>query len=269
MAGFKKRSRKTTKKRASRGGKRSSGVSSAVKGYVKKELHSAIETKCVQINPGQLSFGNVAEAPDFNAYPMAPLNTYWTVPQGTGQGNRVGNIIKVRKCTLSYVLRPAQYDALTNPNPQPSEVVMFLGYVRNTPAFAPVPGDINQLFQAGSSSLAPVGSLKDIISIYNTDYWMIKKSWRHKLGFANNAGSGNSPASQSFANNDFKLNVVKRLDITKHMPKTCVFNDTSSTTNTKNLFLMFYAVSTNGGVYSSITLPVNIDYWIDFHYEDA
>jgi len=28
-------------------------------------------------------------------------------------------------------------------------------------------------------------------------------------------------------------------------------------------------VSTNGQAYSATTQPVSIDYWIDFHYEDA
>lgn len=272
MAGFKKRSRrssKTTKKRASRGGKKSSSVSSAVKTYVKKELHSQIENKCAQVNPGPVSFGNVNESPDFNAFPMAPLSLYWSINQGVGQGNRIGNIIKVRKTYLSYILYPLPYDAATNPNPVPNEIRLMLGYVRNTPTFAPIAGDIAQLFQSGSTSAAPVGNVKDLISVYNNDFWSIKKSWTHKLGYANNGGTGNTAVQQSFANNDFKMNVTKRLDITKHMPKTCVFNDATATTNTKNLFFMYYAVAASGGTYGAAGLPCRIDYWIDFQYEDA
>jgi len=250
-------------------GRKGSSVSVGVKNYVKRALHTAIEDKSVQINPGPLLFGNVLESPDFNAYPMLPLTTYWTINQGSGQGNRVGNIIKTRKVMLNYILNPVSYDAGVNPAPSPSEVRMMLGYVKNTPSFAPIAGDINQLFQAGSTSAAPVGNLKDLISVYNKDYWDIKKSWTHKIGFATNGGTGTSAISQSFTNNDFKLNVMKRLDITKLVPKTCVFNDTSGTTNTKNLFFMFYAVSTLGATTSNITTPVRIDYWIDYVYEDA
>jgi len=250
-------------------GRKGSSVSVGVKNYVKRALHTAIEDKGVQINPGPLLFGNVLESPDFNAYPMLPLTTYWTINQGSGQGNRVGNIIKTRKVMLNYILNPVSYDAGVNPNPAPSEVRMMLGYVKNTPSFAPIAGDINQLFQAGSTSAAPVGNLKDLISVYNKDYWEIKKSWTHKLGFASNTGTGALVGAQYFSNNDFKLNVMKKIDITKLCPKTCVFNDTSGTTNTKNLFFMFYAVSTQGATTSNITTPVRIDYWIDYVYEDA
>lgn len=245
------------------------GVSVAVKKYVNRTIHSNIENKCVQINPGQFAFGNVLESPEFNAFPMCPLNTFWTIAQGIGQGNRVGNIIKVRKCYLNYVLRPAPYDAITNVNPQPSMVRLMLGYVKNSPAFVPLSTDVAQLYNAGSSVQAPVGTLKDLISVYNTDYWSIKKSWTHKLGFANNQGTGGSPGVQYHANNDFKYNAMGRLDITKLLPKTCVFNDSFGTTNTKNLFFMMYAVGAGGGTYGATTLPVFIDYWVDFHYEDA
>jgi len=244
-------------------------VSLSIKKYVKRTIHSQIENKCVQVNPGPVGFGNVLESPDFNVYPMAPLSLYWTISQGVGQASRIGNTIKVRKTYLNYVLVPLPYNATTNATPQPCEVRLMLGYVKNTPCFAPVAGDINQLFQSGNSSIAPVGSLKDIVSVYNKDYWVIKKSWTHKVGYAQYGGTGVSVAQQSFTNNDFKYNVVKRLDITQHMPKTCIFNDSSATTNTKNLFFMHYAVAASGGIYTATSLPVSIEYWIDFHYEDA
>jgi len=269
MVSIPKKGKRAPLRKKGAAGKRKSSVSVSVKNYVKRALHTQIENKSIQINPGALSFGNVLESPDFNAYPMAPLALYWTIPQGTGQGARVGNEIKTRKCYLSYVLRPTQYDAGTNPAPQPTMVRMMLGYVKNTPSFAPISGDINQLFDAGSTSAAPIGTLKDLVSVYNTDYWTIKKTWTHKLGYANNSGTGAFATAQFFANNDFNLNVLKRLDITQYMPKTCVFNDTSATTNTKNLFFMFYAVASNGATFSNVTLPVNIDYWIDYIYEDA
>lgn len=121
--------RKTLRKKSVRGGRKSSAVSSAVKTYVKRTLHSAIENKCVQINAGS-NFGNVFESPDLNAYPMCPLTAFWTIPQGVGQGGRIGNVIKIRKVRLNYILRPTPYDALVNPAPQPSEIQMFLGFVK-------------------------------------------------------------------------------------------------------------------------------------------
>ena len=267
MARSKKGSKTRTTKSA-RGGRKSSGVSSAVKSYVSKTLHSEIENKCVQVNYGS-SFGNVAESPDFNPFPMCPLTSYWTINQGVGQGARIGNVIKTRKVYLNYILRPTVYDALTNPNPQPVDVQLMLGYVKNTPCFAPIAGDIGQLFNSGSNVVAPLGSTRDIISVINTDYWVIKKRWNHKIGFAADTGTGSQAPQQYFANNDYKMNAIRKMDITKYIPKSHVFNDANSTTNTKNLFLMYYAVSAMGPLYNATQLPANIEFWVDFHYEDA
>jgi len=255
------------RKRASRAPKVKT-VSTAVKKYVKRALHTQVENKCVQINFGN-SFGNVAESPDFNAYPMCPLSGFWSIPQGITQGTRVGNQIRTRKCYLSYILRPTPYDLTTNSTPVPTEVQLMLGYVKNTPCFQPVASDISQLFQSGASVTAPVGNLRDIISTINTDFWVIKKRWNHKIGYASATGTGSSAGNQFFANNDFKLNVVRKIDITKMIPTLFQFNDSSITPTSKNLFFMYYAVAASGVTLGNIALPTNIEYWIDYHYEDA
>ena len=242
-------------------------VSVNIKKYVKKIVHGEIENKCVQIN-GSGSFGNVLEDATMNAYPMCPLNGYWSIPQGVLQGNRVGNQIKTRKTYLNYVLRPNPYDGTTNPFPAPMEIQLMLGYTKNTPTYIPVAFDINQLYQAGSAVAAPQGTLRDIVSVINTDYWVIKKRWTHKVGFGNYQGTAGSNIYQYHANNDFKMNVVKRIDITKMMPATHVFNDAGITPTSKNLFFMYQAVNANGSNFGVFT-PANIEFWIDFHYEDA
>jgi len=248
--------------------RRKPNVSLTVKKYVKKAIHANVENKCVQINFGN-SFGNVNESPDFNAYPMCPLSSYWSISQGVTQGTRIGNQIKIRKVMLNYILRPLPYNATTNPQPNPCEVQMMLGYVKQTPSQIPTGSDVSVLFQSGASTSAPVGTLRDIISIVNTDVWVIKKRWTHKVGYAAFEGTGANAGNQFQANNDFKLNHVKRLDITKHIPKTLNFNDNSITSTNRNLFLMYYAVAADGGTYGSNGLVANIEFWIDFHYEDA
>lgn len=258
-----KRSMKKTKRRGAK--KR---VSLAVQNYVKHSIAKNVENKSVQINGG-VSFGSVNESPDFNAYPMCPLSGYWSIPQGVTQGSRIGNTIKPKSVRLSYVLRPTYYDATYNPNPTPCEVQLLLGYVKNSPSNAPVATDIGQLFQSGSSVTAPVGSLRDIISIVNRDYWVIKKRWTHKIGYASNTGTGGIGAQAFLANNDFKYNVVKTINITKMIPATISFNDASVSATTKNLFFMYYAVSANGAVLASPYTPCNIEFWVDFSYEDA
>lgn len=263
------RNPKTKKPKTPKGKKRSSAkVPENVKQYVDKKMDADIEDKCVQAN-NSFSFGNVFESTDFNAYPMAPLTGYWGISQGVGQGGRIGNMVKTKKVYLNYIIRPTNYDATFNPAPVPCEVQLLLGYVRNTPNTLPVAADINNIFQSGSSVSAPIGTLRDIISVINKDYWVIKKRWIHKVGFADNSGTGGQAGAQYYTNNDFKLNAVKSLDITKHLPATLKFNDSAAQNLTKNLFFMIYCVAANGAAFGSTILPMNIEYWVDYHFEDA
>lgn len=243
-------------------------VSTAIKKYVKKTVHGQIENKSIQINGGT-AFGNILQNVTMNAYPMLPLSGYWSIGQGVGAGARVGNQIRTRKCMLNYILRAAQYDATNNPAPIPCQVMLMLGYTKNTPSFAPAGVDLQQLFQNGSSVAAPVGTLRDTISVINTDYWVIKKRWNHKIGYAENAGTGSQPANQFFANNDFKLNETRRIDITKFLPALVQFNDNGLSPTSKNLFFMYEAVASSGEQLPATRVPIVMDFWIDFHYEDA
>lgn len=267
MVAFKKpvRVRRPYKKRVY---KKSSTISGAVKKYVKSTLSRTIENKCIQVNGG-FAFGNYLESPDLGAYPMAPLATYWALPQSIGQGGRIGNQVKIKRAHLNYILRPTPYDVTTNPNPCPVEVQLMLGHLRATPNTLPTATDISQIFQSGSSSTGPVGTIRDLVSSINTDKWVIKKRWTHKLGFSDNSGTGSLPGSQYFANNDFHLNIKRSINITKMLPSHFRFNDTDQSNLTKNLFFLQNAVQANGSGGGATQLFAVIEFWIDIQYEDA
>jgi len=53
------------------------------------------------------------------------------------------------------------------------------------------------------------------------------------------------------------------------VPKTVTFNDAVSTPQGKNLFFFYQAIRDDGLTAASTQLPVNIEFWIDFKYEDA
>jgi len=262
------RKKRPLRRKVKRARKPRSSVTLAVKRYVKRSIHSQIENKSVQIN-ASTAFGNYLQSNVMNAYPMCPLSGYWSISQGIGQGARIGNQIKTRKCYLSYVLRANQYDATNNPAPLPCQIMLMLGLVKNTPSFAPAAVDFGQLFQNGSGVAAPVGTLRDLVSVINRDYWIIKKRWFHKIGYSTSEGTGNQPANHFFANNDFKLNEVRKLDITKFVPATYQFNDGGISPTSRNLFFMYEAVAASGEQLPSTRVPISIDYWIDYHYEDA
>jgi hypothetical protein len=125
------------------------------------------------------------------------------------------------------------------------------------------------LFDNGSSSFGPIGDLGDLCADINKEAWDIKKKWTHKVGTAIFTGPGNLQNYGFFANNDFKLNVVRKIDITKYCPKTIKFNDAAGSTQGANLFFFYQAIPTTGGIFQQNETPANIDYWVSYTYEDA
>jgi len=254
--------------RARKSAPRKKSVSLAVKKYVKKTLHAQIENKTQNVQAGA-NFGNILQNTTMNMYPMVPSASAWTISQGVTQNNRIGNKIKPVKVMLSYVIRPNGYDAVANAGPIPMEVEMFLGYVKSSPSVLPTASDLGSLLQGGNTSYAPIGNLTDIVASTNKDYWHIAKRWRHKVGYADTGGQGNNSTFSFFTNNDFKLNVVNKLDITKFIPKTITFNDGNATSTAKGLYFFYQGVSAAGNILASTQTPLNIQFWVDFQFEDA
>lgn len=269
--GLRKNKRRHTyarKKRVVAGRKRSS-VSVAVKKYVNKTLHKTLENKMTQIyNTG--SFGPYATASNFNAFPMLPYTSYMTIAQGVKSNERVGNVIKTRKVMLNYVLRPNGYDATSNLIPKPCEVQMWLGNLRQATGVLPQTSDFGLLFQLNSSAIPPTGGLEDLCLLTNKDHWTIKKYWTHKIGNSiYNGASGIQPLNEYYGNNDYKYNVVRKMDITKLCAKTVKFDDATSVSQSANLFFFYQAVACDGTILASSQLPINISWFLTYEYEDA
>lgn len=248
--------------------RKSSAVSSAVKAYVKKAIHVDEENKMINTNASD-DFGSITNSSTMNMYPILPYVGYSTLSQGVLSNNRIGNEVKIRKVMLKYVLRPNPYNAITNAVPVPQIIDMYLGNVRQTPGFLPSATDITYLYQLGNTSTAPAGNLNDLIYDINKDFWNVKKRWHHKIGYSGATGIGANAGNQYFANNDFKFNVVKRLDITKLVTKTMKFTDAVASLQGPNLFFFYQTVRADGQALASTDLPIHIDFWIDVTYEDA
>jgi len=263
-----KKGKRSYRKKSTAAGARRDSVSASVKKYVNRVIHTDQENKSVMFS-NQLAFGNSVANSSLYSYPILPYTGFGTIGQSITQGGRIGNEIKIRKVMLKYVLRPMAYNLSSNPFPAPVEVEMFLGRTRGVPGEIPVVVDFNNLFQSGSSVFSPIGNLTDLVADVNKDYWTIKKRWRHKIGYASTNGTGGIADTSYFSNNDFKLNVVKKLDITKLCPKTLKFNDSNNTTQGPGLFLFYQALNAGGGINGSTILPCHISYAIEIQFEDA
>jgi len=274
MPFFKKRrvyKKKTIRKKSVRGGRKSSAVSSAVKTYVNRTIHRQIENKQVQTQVG-LTFGNIAENSTLHVYPLTPFPNYLEIPQGVGQAQRTGNEVRVRKVLLKYVLYQTKWNPETNNGLIPIEVQLFLGFVKNSSGIIPISSDFDNLYQYNNTVNPILGSLMDLNQKINTDYWTIKKYWRHKLGYStvfNSDAQINPTAYANYANNDFKMNIVNTIDITKHYPKVLKFNDVSITLQGAGLFFFMQALAADGTTMAGSQNPVSIEWQLDVSYEDA
>lgn len=243
-------------------------VSTTVKSFVKSAIAKQTENKTASVE-ANINFGSILQNATMNAYPMLPYTGYLTIPQGVTQGTRIGNICKVKRVTLNYTLLPLGYNITTNPNMLPFTVVLYLGAVKQYKGLLPQSSDVALLYQLGASTVAPSGTLSDLIYNINKDNWDMKKVWTHKIGYAANEWNGGSSTNQYYTNNDFKLNAFRRMDITKHCAKTMKFNDSIATQQGNNLFFMFQTIQSNGTAAPATVQQCNIRFFVTIDYEDA
>lgn len=250
--------------------KRSPTISYAVKKYVKSSIHKEIENKQTYYNGGSplniTSYVNTASS--LGGYPLTPFANNMQIVQGLGQADRIGNTIKTRKLVLNYVLYPALYDVTSNPYPVPQMVKIWIGYFKGNPNA--IPSDYSRFFQQGNTASAPSSNLDDMMKPVNSDAWIIKKSFIHKVGHASNTGTGGVATFGYNANNDYSLNIMRKVDLTKYCSKILKYNDSISYTPVSNhsLFMFIEAVEATGNT-GGAGIPIKMRYWIDYTYEDA
>lgn len=257
------RKRASTKKRTY---KKRAGVSAGVKRYVKRTIHANIENK----THCKYSYGNYVTSyinnPSLLVQSVIP---YATMTQGSHQGQRLGNVIKTRKAMFNYTLYPNRYNASTNATIVPQEVIIMIGKVKNSKPITPITTDFGKLFQEGSGASAPQSTLVDCLLAVNKDWFQVYKVLRHKVGYMAAAGTGiaNTTAQQYFQNNDYKMNVIRKVDCTKWCPKTLNFNDATAQPTNDGLFFWAMCVAADGTINSQ--QPIFMDYVLDYTYEDA
>jgi hypothetical protein len=238
----------------------------AVKTMIKSELHRNIENKVQNTT----SVSNVLTSYAVNAgLFVISLVPYANITQGTGQGQRIGNVITTRSIFFNFVLRPASYNSVYNPFPIPQIVLIFFGKVKNSRAQTPISSDFAKLWQTGSTSNAPYSNLLDTIAVLNRDWFTVYKSYQFKVGFSQaDAAAGSNPAYEYYQNNDYKFNVTRKLNLTKYMPKKFIFNDATSQPTNDGLYMWAMCVPSDGST-GTAQIPIYMDYNTTYTYEDA
>lgn len=269
MRSYKKKSssikRKTYKKYVKR------PVSLAVKKFVQRSIKVASENKVVNWSYNAELFNFNATGSQwytYNFHQLSPNVTNLVISQGVGQGQRIGNNIKTVKAILKFAICPNPYNATSNPTVVPTNIRIIIFSSKNHPVQIPPFSQFqNHLFQAGNSSNGPLNNLMDQLNELNRDIFTIHYDKMIKVGNAWNSLVQATP--QGFNNNDYKLNVMRKINITKYLPKVYQYNDTTNNpTSGRSVYVMFIQSNAEGTPQNSIALQNKIFMDVDYHYEE-
>lgn len=241
------------------------GVSAGIRRYVKRTIHSQIENKIASKQDYNNTITSYTNNTSLLVLSMIP---YANISQGVGQGDRIGNTIRTRKCMFNFVIRALPY-SVGNPIPVPQDVLIFFGKVKNSRAQAPISSDFAKLFQLGDSVQSPQSRLLDNVLTINKDWFSVVKTLRFKIGYSAVTGTGANIGANYYANNEYKWNQTLKLDLTKYCPKIVKFNDTTAQPTNDGLWMWAMCNNADGSVNNFDPSPIYMDYNISYTYEDA
>lgn len=246
---------------------------------IKKVILSLAESKNASYFSSVIQVGNAINATSFpNGTILLTPNTLLTVAQGTGESGRIGNRIKVSKCTLNMTVFPEPYTAVTNtvPIPQCYEIFIwsFKGQYSSTLAYAQstVSNATGTFFQANNTYTGFGGNSSDTMRMVNSDTISLYFHKRFKLSASVlSSNTGNQANFYNYANNDFKLLQLHKIDLMKHgFPPSIVWNDTNPLAESRQLFMTISPWDCDGGAALDTTnaIPINFTYALTMEYKD-
>ena len=243
-----------------------------IKKLIKREIAKNVENKTFQyLDDVYDILPSNSPGFDANIVPVAPAaGGFLTISQGLGQGQRIGNRIKIKKLTVSGVIIANPYNATTNPTPAPVQVKVWFFYDKEEWNAVPTPQTAGDFLQFGNTSLGLQNQLYDHSMPINNDRYKVLTTRVFKVGYASfNGATGGVPLQGYFANNDFKLNCNFKVDLTKYAIKNVEFRDTATTPTTRGIFMMMQPVYANGSQIPSAIIPCRCVYMNSVVYEDA
>lgn len=270
-----RRPRRVVRKR--RGSKKPSAV---VQRYVKQAIHRNVENKMRE--SGGLNYLVPTTYGNYQQQSIFPLTPYFEaglstsqnldITQGTGVSNRVGNQIKTRSGYFKAVIYPAPYSASFNPTPQPLNVTMWVFTLKSglTDSTGTVLSTLqSNWFKNQNGALPITNTLQDQVLVPNTDVINVKYRKTFKLGYASDTGTGVSVTNQSFANNDYRLNHVIKVNMTRFLRKAIRYVDNNAQPSTSTTWCCFTIANASNSAFASTAVPAYIQWEYKYQFEDA
>ena len=253
--------RKSPIKRRKYPGKKTPIVSTAIKQYVKRTIHSNIENKVYNAWDVNRSI-NTAQSGV-----IAPVSVYLLpqLAQGTGAGQRIGNEVKLVSGYVRGFVNLLPYNSITNPFVHQHVRIMILSIKDSNSSTPPA---FTDLFEGNSSSNGCQANMLDMLFDINKTAYTVHYSKVLRLGAASQSNQTNNNAGQFFDgttpfSGKFSFNLIKKCYGKMR------FNDAiSSVCENKNMYMIFQSVNSDGSN-SALQIPAEFHYQAQWKYEDA
>lgn len=236
----------------------------------KQEIHKMAEDKEYKIGASNrvlYSYPSTATIPNnFNSQNIIDTSIAWAnIAQGTGEGDRVGNKIKLTKFMFNFILN---YNVAVNVPQFVRMWVVTYKFDPNNAATADIwsglqTSNSNNFFDNGNTSNGMGGTLLDLVAPVNTNAWTVHKCKTYKIGAASAPSGGTT-----IGNNDFKYAIKTKVNLLKYQ-KQIKYNDTSTTSFNKKIFIIFECIGADGVVVpDTSTSRCNLNYFFNIRWED-
>lgn len=257
----------------SRASKASRKVPQPVKTYVRSMLKHYTETKHAM--PVYADDINILPYSLATTHSFTTLNLnqiFANVSQGTADGQRIGDKIKVNKLTFkgfinwdSSKLNDETYTHI------PVYVKMFVFRRQDgldSPATYSGASGVGEsdILMNGPTATAPNNKLSDFNKLFNRDVYRIFKVKQFKLG---PSAVGNTPESSGQWNNDFKFSQRFNINLSKHIDVVKYKEGTPYQQNCAFYVGFLIAFGNSSNINAASKPPVEIHYTTNMSYEDA
>lgn len=266
----KRKYRKSVKRVARKSYARKTRSPVSIKKMIRKEIARNVENKTFQyLGTSYDIIPSSSPGFDANIIPCYPAPSYLQISQGSGQGNRISNLIKIKNLSIKGVLFPRPYNATTNATPSPVQIKFWFFYDKTQPNSVPTPATSADFFQFGNTSIGFQNEFFDHKMPINTDRYRVLTTRTVKVGYSGYTGTGSQPQSGNFNNNDFRLNANLSVNLTKVCIKHCKFRDVSTLPTSRGIYMMAQPIYADGSAMALATIPVRMEYMMSVVYEDA
>jgi len=229
--------------------KRSPTLTPAIKSYVKRTIARTEEVKTVVTTLSDLQTGNYALIKPYVSDPgcgiISLTEAMDNIGQGTGQGDRIGNKIRVVKNIFKgymYALNT------TDTGGVPTNVTMYIGRLK-AGISTPTNSAIAQMFQAGDTTFAPSDDNRSGLWAINKNLWNVYYRKTFKIG------GSTSNIANAVSNNDYKAMRHFQVDLSRWMPKIINYNDGNNISTNAGLYAWFTIANYNDQIITGAYIP--------------